>query len=132
MGRLVLALVIVDGPGRTTRGVSGHVALEDHILGVVAATGIGLCVIVVICVWGKLRNGGVDRYVGVLLDFLLDSVGITNATDNLLIFILKLLDALLELVELLGEVNAFAGTTHRHYFTCFLPSALLGLHQLLS
>ena len=83
--------------------------------------------------WWELRGGGVDWHVGVLLYcFFLHSVGITNATDDLFVFILKLLDALLELVELFREINAFTRTTHPHYFTCFLSSALLGLHQLLS
>lgn len=80
-----------------------------------------------------MGGGIVDGNRRVLLHcLLLDGVGIAYAADDLLILILKFLDALLELVELLGEVNALARTACANHFARLLSPALLRLHQLLS
>jgi hypothetical protein len=98
--------------------MSGHVPFEDHVSGVVAAAGFGFCVVVLIVdLCGEVCVIGLDGRSGAIFClwmFLFDGVGITDAADYLFVLVLKLLDALLELLELLGKIDSLLHPPHGH------------------
>jgi hypothetical protein len=105
---LLTIFVGVYGSNCPARRVLGHRALEDYILRIVATASHGFTVVILIVnllvglVVRYLRVDGVGRVVWLLDGFLLYGIGIPNATDDLFVFVLELLDALFELLEFFG------------------------------
>lgn len=105
-----------------------HISLQDHIVWIVAATAHWLPIIVIL-IWGLICRIWIRRRLFASDCSLLGAISITDTTDNLFILVLKLLDALLELLELLGEIHPLfvAGSTN-YLFYLFLSLDNLRLH----
>jgi len=97
--------------------MSGHASFKNHVSRVVATAGFGCSVVVLIVDLREVWVAGVYDWRGAILSlriFLLDCVGISNAANYLFVFVLKLLDALLELLELLGKIDSLLHPPHGH------------------
>ena len=95
----------------------GHVSFKDHVPRVVATAGFGFCVVVLVVDLREVWVAGVYDWRGAILSlrvFLLDCVGVSDAANYLFVFVLELLDALLELLELLGKIDSLLHPPHCH------------------
>lgn len=104
------------------------IAIIDHILRVItAASNIETVIIIGILV---LKVGlGLCFGVVVIDDFFLDSVSFSDAIDDLLVFVLELLDTLFKLVELFGEVYLLLASTNVDDLFDFLSSFQVLVHR---